>query len=78
VQYQDFMDEPVDTIGRLYADLRIPFDESTADAVRSYLAKKPQGKHGDYRYQSPDPEQVAAERERFRAYQEYFGVPNEI
>ena len=78
VQYQDFMDDPVDTIGRLCADLRLPFGESSAERVRAYLAAKPQGKHGKFAYASADPAQVAAERERFRAYQEYFGVPDEV
>jgi hypothetical protein len=78
VQYQDFMHDPIDTIARLCADLRLPCDESARNRMRRYLADKPQGKHGKFEYASPDPEHLAAERERFRAYQEFFQVPDEI
>ncbi len=78
VLYQDFMDDPVDTLGRMYSDLRLPFDESTADRIRRYLAAKPKGSHGRFEYDRADAGQIAAERERFRAYQTFFGVPDEI
>ena len=78
VLYQDFMNDPADTIRRLSADLRIPFGEESADHVRRYLAAKPQGTHGKFEYDRAQTEQIAAERERFRAYQEFFHVPNEI
>ncbi len=77
VLYQDFMDDPVETIGRACADLLLPFGEDAADRMRKYLASKPQGKHGKYTYDSAQAAEVAAERERFRAYQDYFKVPNE-
>jgi hypothetical protein len=78
VLYQDFMNDPADTIARLSADLRIPFSEESADLVRSYLAAKPRGTHGKFEYDRAEADQIATERERFRAYQEYFHVPNEI
>ena len=78
VQYQDFMNDPVDAISRCCADLGIPFDEGSAAGVRAYLAAKPKGKHGKFEYESADAAQIAVERERFRTYQEYFGVPNEV
>lgn len=78
VQYQDFMTDPVDTLSRLCADLRIPFGEESAEGVRAYLRAKPQGKHGKFEYASADPEQIAEERRRFQAYQTYFNVPDEV
>ena len=78
VLYHDFMTDPVDTIRRLSADLRIPFRDESAEQVRRYLAAKPQGTHGKYEYDRAQGEQIAVERERFRAYQEFFRVPNEI
>lgn len=78
VLYADFMRDPVDTIARMHADLRLPFDEDSAERVRAYLAAKPQGKHGRFEYERADPAQIAAERERFRTYQEFFGVPDEV
>ncbi len=78
VQYRDFMKDPIDTVARLCADLRIAPSETAAERMRAYLANKPQGKHGKYKYASAESEQVTAERARYAAYQEYFGVPNEI
>ena len=78
VLYQDFMNDPIDAISRLCADLRIPFDEQSAEGMRRYLAAKPQGQHGKFEYDSADADQIAAERDRFRRYQAYFNVPNEV
>jgi hypothetical protein len=78
VLYADFMQDPVDTIARCHADLRLPFSDETAERIRRYLASKPQGKHGKFDYARADPAQIAAERERFRTYQTFFGVPDEI
>ncbi|MFK7897036.1 MAG: sulfotransferase [Myxococcota bacterium] len=77
VLYQDFMDDPVKTLGQLSSDLRLPFDETSAARVRAYLDAKPKGKHGRYVYESVAPEQMTEERRRFQAYQDYFRVPNE-
>jgi hypothetical protein len=71
------MDDPVATLGQLSNDLRLPFDDAAAARVKAYLEAKPQGKHGRYVYESVDPEQMSEERRRFRAYQDYFKVPNE-
>lgn len=78
VLYADFMQDPADTIRRCHADLGLPFTEGTAKAIRSYLANKPKGKHGKFEYDRAQAEQIATERERFRRYQEYFGVPDEV
>ena len=78
VQYQDFMSDPIETIRRLMADLRIPLGDAAAEGMRAYLDAKPQGKHGRFEYASPGTEQIALEREKFRDYQAFFGVPNEI
>ena len=66
------------TIERCQADLRLPFSEASAESVRRYLAAKPKGTHGKFVYDRAQAEQIAAEREQFRAYQEFFGVPNEF
>ena len=76
--YADFMDDPAETIRRCYADLGLEFGEGTAAAIQHYLANKPKGKHGKFEYDRAQAEQIAAERERFRTYQDYFGVPDEV
>ncbi len=77
VLYQDFMDDPVSTLAQLSSDLRLPFDEAAAARVRGYLDAKPKGKHGRYVYESAEPDQMSEERRSFRAYQNYFKVPDE-
>lgn len=78
VQYRDFMNDPVATARQLYGDLGIELTESVASAMQAYLEAKPKGKHGRFEYESPATEQVAVERDQFRVYQDYFGVPDEI
>ena len=78
VQYQDFMSDPIETIRRMMADLRIPLTDAAAARMRAYLEAKPQGKHGRFDYASPNAAQIAAERAQFSEYQAFFGVPNEI
>jgi hypothetical protein len=78
VLYADFMNDPADTIARCHADLGLPFSENSAAAVRRYLDVKPKGTHGKFEYDRAQAAQIAAEREQFRTYQEFFGVPNEI
>ena len=47
--------------------------------MRAYLAAKPKDKHGAHATTSPPPAStLAAERERFPAYQERYGVPSEV
>ena len=58
--------------------LRLDWDEGVTTRIRGYLASKPQGSHGKFDYERATPEQIAHERARFRTYQEYFRVPNEI
>jgi len=78
VQYADFMDDPADAVRRMYTDLRLQWDDTVSTRIRDYLAAKPKGSHGKFDYEKATPEQIAHERERFRVYQEYFKVPNEI
>jgi len=78
VLYADFMQDPAATIERCHADLGLPFSDASAESVRRYLAAKPKGSHGKFEYDRAQAEQIAAEREKFRAYQEFFSVPNEF
>jgi hypothetical protein len=47
--------------------------------MRAYLTAKPKGKHGVHRYDfSATGFSEDAERERFHAYQERYGVSSEV
>jgi hypothetical protein len=78
VRYLDFATKPEAAIEGIYARLRLELDGRAMDAMRRYLANKPKGAFGEHVYEPGPPGAIAAERARFRRYQEYFGVPGEV
>ena len=77
VRYRDFATRPEVEIERIYERLGLELSGPAMDAMRGYLAAKPKGKFGQHVYEAGSREAIAAERGRFRGYQEYFGVPDE-
>ena len=75
--YQDLMDDPVAAVTRVYAGLGLELSAATVQAMQSYLAAKPRGKHGVHQYQSGDAQTRVRERALFRNYQLRHGVPDE-
>jgi hypothetical protein len=78
VRYDDLVKRPIPTIAGIYAHFEIEFTAEAERRMRHYLANKPKGKHGEHRYDFDHTGfDLAAERERFRAYRERYGVPSE-
>jgi hypothetical protein len=78
VRSSDLMRDPFATLSGVYDHFGIPFTAEAEGRMRDYLAAKPRGRHGAHRYDFADTGlDPARERERFRAYQERFGVPSE-
>jgi hypothetical protein len=78
VRYEDLVKRPIETIAGIYAHFGIGFGAEAERRMRDYLAAKPKGKHGDHRYEFEHTGfDLAAERERFRAYRERYGVAAE-
>jgi hypothetical protein len=78
VRYEDLVKQPIPTIAGLYAHFGIDFSADAERRMREYLADKPKGKHGEHRYEFAHTGfDLAAERERFRAYRERYGVAAE-
>jgi hypothetical protein len=79
LRYADLVARPLETIAALYDAFGLPLSAEAEARMRAYLAAKPKGKHGAHRYDfaalglAPE-----AERERFRPYQERYGVPSEV
>jgi hypothetical protein len=70
--------DPAGAVARAYDRFGLPFAPALGERIRAYVAAKPRGKHGAHQYAFEALGRDAqAERERFRTYQERFGVPSE-
>ncbi len=78
IQYRDFMKAPMAAIERAYREIGLTFTPEARSAMSAHLASKPQGSHGKHSYQRADASVIVEERKRYRRYQEYFKVPNEV
>jgi Sulfotransferase family len=78
VRYSELMTEPTAVIRNVYAQLGIPYAPQLDGAITDHLGTRPRGAHGIHQYSLADtgldPE---VERQRFRRYQETYGVPDE-
>ncbi len=78
MHFADLLRDPVAMAGRIYAHFGLELGDEAEGRMRRFLAENPQGKHGKHSYTL---EQFgldrATERERFRFYQEYYGVETE-
>jgi hypothetical protein len=62
----------------VYERFGFAFAPELGDRIRAYVARKPRGKHGAHSYDfAALGRDAREERERFRSYQERFGVPSE-
>ena len=78
VRYLEFFADPAAQLDALYRALDVALTPEAAAAMQAYLARKPKGAFGEHDYDAGGEAIVAAERARFRAFQDYFGVPSEI
>jgi Sulfotransferase family len=78
LHYVDLIRDPVRAIENAYTALDLPVDAALPDKIRSYLAGRPQHKHGEHRYSAVDfgldPDEI---RQTFLPYTEAFGVQPE-
>jgi hypothetical protein len=78
VLYADVVRDPARAVEAIYRRFGLDFRPELAERLRGYLASKPRGKHGAHRYEfGALGRDAGAERERFRSYQERYGVPSE-
>jgi hypothetical protein len=75
MHFADWLRDPVAMAGRIYAHFGLELGAEAESRMRDFLADNPHGKH-TYTLEEfgLDP---ATERERFRFYQEYYGVETE-
>jgi hypothetical protein len=78
VLFSDFVRDPMAVVRTIYERLGIELTESAERAMRSFLAANPQEKHGGHKYSFADTALDAGLlRERTRAYQDFFDIPEE-
>lgn len=78
VLYADVVRDPAGAVRCAYERFDLDFTPEVGERIRAYVAGKPRGKHGAHRYDfGALGRDASAERERFRTYQERFGVPSE-
>ncbi len=78
VSYVDFFADPGPQLERLYGGLGLPLSAEARRAMLGYIGNKPRDKFGKHEYEIGGGELIAAEREKWRTFQEYFGVSSEI
>ena len=78
IQYRDFMNAPMQAIERTYRALGLAATDEAFAAMSAYLAGRPQGGQGRHEYVRADDAAIAQERRKYRRYQGYFGVADEV
>ena len=78
MHFAELVRDPVGMVKRIYAHFGLPLPASTEARMRDFIASHPKERHGVHRYTLQefglDPQR---ERERYRFYQDYFGVASE-
>jgi hypothetical protein len=79
VRYLDFFRGDTQAeLRAIYADLKIPLLPEAVRAIQAYIASKPKDRFGEHHYDTGGEALIAAERRKFRRFQDYFGVPDEL
>jgi len=51
IQFEDFIDQPIATVEKIYSHFKLPISADTAKRMRDYAAAHTMGKHGKHEYQ---------------------------
>jgi len=78
MHFSDFIHDEVGMVRRIYEHFGLELSLDAEERMRRFLAQNPKDKHGLHQYTFADAGLGAAvERERYRTYQERFGVESE-
>ncbi len=78
MHFREFIRDEVGMVRRIYAHFGRELTLDAEERMRRFLAQNPKDKHGVHRYTLADAGlDAATERERYRAYQQRFGIENE-
>lgn len=76
--YRQLLDNPMSAIEAFYDFFKLPLTNKSRQAMQHYLEQKPRGKFGRHEYFAGDPAEIAASRQRFKRYQDFYQVADEI
>lgn len=78
IQFRDFMQSPAREVERIYEAFGLSFSADMQRRIEAYIDANPADKHGGHRHRFADTGlDEIAERDKVRAYQDYFGVVSE-
>jgi hypothetical protein len=78
VQYQDFLQKPLAVVEAIYAKCGRVVSEEGRRAMQKFMDDYPRAARPAHRYEVGSNELIDKERQAFKRYQEYFGVPDEV
>ncbi|MET0988075.1 MAG: sulfotransferase [Steroidobacteraceae bacterium] len=78
IRYLDLEADPVAEVTRMYRQFDVPLPASARHAMEAFVAHEARRSRPRAAYQSGLGDRFQQEREKLRAYQEYFGVRSEI
>ena len=78
MHFSEFIRDEIGMVRRIYQHFGLELTLDAEERMRRFLRENPRDKHGAHRYRLEDAGRDAAtERERYRAYQERFGIESE-
>jgi hypothetical protein len=78
MHFADLVKDPIAMVARIYEHFGLELGSDAERRMRAFLADNPQGKHGRHSYTLEEfGLDRAVERERYRFYQEHYGVESE-
>ncbi len=78
IQFREMIHSPELAVERAYQQFGLPFSPELAKAIQNYIAENPADKHGGHKHHFSDTGlDTDTERQRVKAYQDYFEVPDE-
>lgn len=79
IQFGDFVRQPAACVQAIYERFSLPFPPSMAQAIGDYIVANPSDKHGGHKHSFADTGlDLAQERAKVSAYQQYFGVTSNV